>query len=850
MHRTSFVAFGVYDEELAKAFREILGKSIAYPTDDCGILVIEDGLLVSTRVLHDVDASCNYIIDSRLVDDGYDDFYGRRINEKRADNLKALTLENVLCSFLSYFPNASFSEDLKSRFEIALGKGAVDCEIFADDTDSFDQNKHYAFYHLKPSGKTECIVETYHGYARIPVTDNTLVIDKAESVGIIRCLGDTAIENVIFTKSVPYILSDALKFCPSVRRICIENKNVEIGEFAFSGCKNLEKVELPGSEILKNKSAWWEERFPKDALSVIALDYYDKKDHLTRQTTTDAVPCLRNLLKKHREDLIPRLLELRHPLKSRSLVFLMICASQEGREDVLAIIEKYAAENFKPQSIEKAMAEYYAKACGEKEKSDNDLLDEFSVVSWLEKESVIDGYKGVDTDVVIPGEIGGKKIRFVANCAFQNLRFIKSVRFSSDARIHRFVFAGCTSLETALLQTSVSENTFEGCSALKCVEIVGKKHGIARSAFKDCVSLEEVVFSDDLVSIGCGAFENTPRLKHREYDNGIYLGSEGNPYYAFIRLKDPTVNKCIIHPNAKIFAEDAFASSCESFELIIGEETQQGRKKKSSCKLRGFKDCKYLKNITIPAGITSLGRGAFEGCSSLETVSLPNTLTEIEDSAFKDCASMHEIDCPDSVAKIGVGAFEGCRVLEKVKLPDTIPCIGHSWFRGCALLETVDVPNSVKQINHNAFYDCHSLKEIVLPEGLMEIWDSAFTGCKKLAEIRIPNTVKIIGSHAFRKCSSLRKVILSSELKDINYSTFEGCCSLQSMKIPDRIKKIYRHAFENCSSLKEITISSSATTIELDAFKNCSGVVIKGERGSAAERFATQAKITFVAMDL
>lgn len=850
MHRTSFVAFGVYDEELAKAFREILGKSIAYPIHECGVLVIEEGLLVTTRFLHDVDPACNYIIDSRLVDDSYDDYYGRMISEKRADNLKALTLENVIAAFSGYFTNDLFGDELKARFENIFEKGSVDCEIFADDSDSFDQNKQYAFYHLKPSGKAECTIETYRGYMRAVLNGNTLVIDSKDSVGIVRALGDFKIEKVVFTQAVPSVLSYALKFCSNVRQICIENEEMQIDKFAFSECQALERIDLSGSAILKNKTSWWEERFPKDVLSLIALDYYEKKDHIARQTTTDVVPCLRNLLKRHREDLISKLIELRHPLNSRTLVFLMICASQEGREDVLAIIEKYAAENFKPQSIEKAMAEYYAKACGEKEKSDNDLLDEFSVVSWLEKESVIDGYKGVDTDVVIPGEIGGKKIRFVANCAFQNLRFIKSVRFSSDARIHRFVFAGCTSLETALLQTSVSENTFEGCSALKCVEIVGKKHGIARSAFKDCVSLEEVVFSDDLVSIGCGAFENTPRLKHREYDNGIYLGSEGNPYYAFIRLKDPTVNKCIIHPNAKIFAEDAFASSCESFELIIGEETQQGRKKKSSCKLRGFKDCKYLKNITIPAGITSLGRGAFEGCSSLETVSLPNTLTEIEDSAFKDCASMHEIDCPDSVAKIGVGAFEGCRVLEKVKLPDTIPCIGHSWFRGCALLETVDVPNSVKQINHNAFYDCHSLKEIVLPEGLMEIWDSAFTGCKKLAEIRIPNTVKIIGSHAFRKCSSLRKVILSSELKDINYSTFEGCCSLQSMKIPDRIKKIYRHAFENCSSLKEITISSSATTIELDAFKNCSGVVIKGERGSAAERFATQAKITFVAMDL
>ena len=83
---------------------------------------------------------------------------------------------------------------------------------------------------------------------------------------------------------------------------------------------------------------------------------------------------------------------------------------------------------------------------------------------------------------------------------------------------------------------------------------------IKDNAFLNCENLVDVVFADDLCAIERGAFANTPKLKCQEYDNGIYLGAQGNPYYAFLRLKDPTVNKCVIHPDTKIFARDAFLS--------------------------------------------------------------------------------------------------------------------------------------------------------------------------------------------------------------------------------------------------------------------------------------------------
>ena len=125
MHRTSFVAFGVYDEELAKAFRAILYTDRAYPIKELGVLVIDDGLLTSTKLLCDVDPS-SYIIDSKICDDGYDDYDvrgGRTDHQRYADKQQAMTYRNVISAFSGYFSDDLFNNDMKLLFLRAFEKG-------------------------------------------------------------------------------------------------------------------------------------------------------------------------------------------------------------------------------------------------------------------------------------------------------------------------------------------------------------------------------------------------------------------------------------------------------------------------------------------------------------------------------------------------------------------------------------------------------------------------------------------------------------------------------------------------------------------------------------------------------
>ena len=212
-----------------------------------------------------------------------------------------------------------------------------------------------------------------------------------------------------------------------------------------------------------------------------------------------------------------------------------------------------------------------------------------------------------------------------------------------------------------------------------------------------------------------------------------------------------------------------------------------------------------------------------------------------------------------AVSGIGDGAFFYCMDITSVTLPSSIKNIGSSAFAGCMEMTKINIPSGVESIGDNAFKDCFKLQSVTLPEGLTEIADGTFDSCMALTEITIPDSVKRIGYSAFAVCTGLKKVEIPAGVTEIGQDAFYHCTALTDVTIPDGVTSIGDRAFGDCSSLNSITIPKSVTSIGEEALGYISdpsgntvkksGFTISGYAGSAAEAYAKENGITFVALE-
>ena len=277
-----------------------------------------------------------------------------------------------------------------------------------------------------------------------------------------------------------------------------------------------------------------------------------------------------------------------------------------------------------------------------------------------------------------------------------------------------------------------------------------------------------------------------------------------------------------------------------------------------------FEYCSSLTSVTLPEGVTSIGDSAFRGCKKLAdaegfvivkgilfdytgpggNVVVPEGVTSIGYSAFWKCSSLTSVTLPEGVTSIGNGAFCGCSSLTSITLPEGVTSIGCEAFRGCSSLTSVTLPAGVTSIGGGAFYDCSSLTSITLPAGVTSIGGGAFYDCSSLTSITLPEGVTSIGDGAFLGCKKLAdaegfvivkgilfdytgpggNVVVPEGVTSIGYRAFYGCSSLTSVTLPEGVTNIGDSAFWNCSSLTSISLPEGVTSIGDCAFYYCSSL--------------------------
>ena len=195
-----------------------------------------------------------------------------------------------------------------------------------------------------------------------------------------------------------------------------------------------------------------------------------------------------------------------------------------------------------------------------------------------------------------------------------------------------------------------------------------------------------------------------------------------------------------------------------------------------------------LESVTFPNSVTTIDQSAFEYCSELKTIKFGTGLTTIGRLAFYG-AAVTSVTIPSGVTKIDDYAFSNCTKLKTITLNDKLTEIGEGAF-GSTAVETIKIPNSVKKIGFSAFYKCKSLKSVTLGNSVESIGQGCFADCTTLESISIPGKVKTISSEMFFGCSALKSVVFNSGTQTIGQCFNSTCKSLTTVTIPETVTKI------------------------------------------------------------
>ena len=192
-------------------------------------------------------------------------------------------------------------------------------------------------------------------------------------------------------------------------------------------------------------------------------------------------------------------------------------------------------------------------------------------------------------------------------------------------------------------------------------------------------------------------------------------------------------------------------SNSYSSSVVIPEEvTYMNRTRKvTSIGEYAFEYCSDLTSITIPNSVTNIGGGAFSHCDGLKSITIPSSVTSIGKEAFYDCDGLTSITIPNSVTSIGIEAFYDCNGLTSVTIGTSVTSIGEYAFRRCTGLTSIKIPNSVTSIGDGAFRYCSGLTSVTIGNSVTSIGDYAFQNCSSLTSITIPNSLTSIGKEAF-----------------------------------------------------------------------------------------------------
>jgi hypothetical protein len=342
--------------------------------------------------------------------------------------------------------------------------------------------------------------------------------------------------------------------------------------------------------------------------------------------------------------------------------------------------------------------------------------------------------------------------------------------------------------------TSIDDNAFTYCADLSSVTIPNSVTNIGFEAFFDCGSLTNMAIGPNVINLGDGAFAGCSKLTAITVDaqNQFFSSSNG-----------------VLFDKPQLTLIQAPGGLTGPYVIPAGV---------TSVGAGAFEDCASLTSVVASDSVTNIGSEAFQNCAMTNLV-LGTNLASIGDNAFAFCNKLTSMVIPNSVTSLGVSAFQYCSDLGTVTLGTNLPSIGNSTFLGCSSLSQLSVPNSVAVVGNNALENCSGLTNLTLGTQVAVIGNNAFDDCGRLTSVAIPASVTNIGSGVFSGCGSLTAIVVDGQSPA--YGSAGGILFNKSQTtliqmpaqfvgnfaLPDSVTNISNGALAGCPLLTAITAS-------------------------------------------
>ena len=480
----------------------------------------------------------------------------------------------------------------------------------------------------------------------------------------------------------------------------------------------------------------------------------------------------------------------------------------------------------------------------------------------------------------------GDSVTIIPSNAFHGCKSIKDITIpDSVTTIGDSAFFGCIGIEKITIPNSVTRIesfAFHSCTGIEEITISENVTSIGYDAFNSCVSITKITIPNSVTSIGAGAFRDCTSLESITLPFvGLSANATGKDAVFGAIFGDTSYSST---SNNTVKQQYASSYSSVSYYYIPSSLRSVKLTNCASIPYGAFDNCSMLTEITIPECTKEICRNAFRGCTgllsvsfkaencvtfdspyfsdctSLQNLSVGETVLSIPSGFLYNCPSISEITLPDSVTDIGQNAFYQCTRLAHIKLSANLRHIGSGAFFGTVLYTDATnwtdgvlyIDNCLISTNHvlsgtycvrkgtvciadNALQDCDNLSILEIPASVIGIGFGILTGCTKLKAIHVDaDNTFYYSDEAGILFNAERTMILCypancpavqfsipDSVKEIANRAFYGCRNLTVVSIPDSVTRIGESAFYNCRQLSSVNIPVSLTEIEDYTFDNC-----------------------------